>query len=102
MTHWKVRVVDEAATHRATEIMNLLLDSTPMINALEQTPWYLALREINRRYEAATYNEDGEAWVHIPKGTHDANAVFKVQKLFPGILEIQEATVEEVAIAVSE
>lgn len=99
MNHLKVKIVDESATHQATEIMNSLLTSSEKIQELLRTPWYLALREINRRYECATYNQDGEPWIYIPKDSHDAAAMFEAHRRYPGILEIQEATAEEVAAA---
>lgn len=81
----KVEITD---SHRATDIQHDLLSSTAMIDALMQEPWFLALRDINRRWECANYNDDGEPWIEIPENTHDANAVEKLNRLFPGILKI--------------
>ena len=81
--------------------LNELMASKAMIEALLQEPWFLALREINRRYECATYNQDGEKWIYFPQGSHDSNAVFKAQKLFPGVIQIEAATAAAVTHALN-
>ncbi|HEY9657623.1 MAG TPA: hypothetical protein V6C65_04100 [Allocoleopsis sp.] len=98
-THLKVRIINEDATHRSTYIQNQLMTSTAMIEALQQEPWFLALREITRRYDAATYNDDGEPWFYTPINSHDSDAIRKLNSLFPGLIQIEEAAAEEVAIA---
>ena len=87
MSRLRFEVTD---THRATEIHGELMSSPAMIEALLQEPWFIALRSLNRRWECANYNQDGEAWIETPKDSHDAEACWKINRLFPGLLKVEE------------
>ena len=45
----------------ADEIISSLVQQDPAIN----TPEFAALRQLNRRWECANYNDDGEPWLRI-------------------------------------
>ena len=85
-SYLRVQVTD---THRATQIQHELLTSKIIIEALMQESWFLALRDINRRWECAEYNQDGEHWVVVPLNSPDNEAVEKLNRLFPGLLSIE-------------
>jgi hypothetical protein len=93
MTHLRFEVTD---THRATDIQHELMTTPDMIEALLNQPWFIALRSLNRRWECANYNQDGDRWIDIPKGSHYAEACQKINRLFPGLLKVKEVVIQEV------
>jgi hypothetical protein len=61
-----------------------------MIAVLLDEPWFIALRSLNRRWECANYNQDGDPWIEMPSESHDAEACRKINRLFPALLKVEE------------
>jgi hypothetical protein len=57
----KTMKVQIANPNLADEIIASLLQQNPAIN----TPEFIALRLLNRRWQCANYNQDGEPWLRI-------------------------------------
>ena len=53
--------VQIANSKLADEIISDLVKQDPAIN----TPEFAALRQLNRRWECANYNDDGEPWLRV-------------------------------------
>jgi hypothetical protein len=53
--------VQIANPNLADEIISSLVQQDPAIN----TPEFVALRQLNRRWQCAKYNQDGEPWLRV-------------------------------------
>lgn len=83
--YWRFEIIN---SDHATTIQYELMDSKEAIEFLKNQPWFIALRHLERRWEQANYNQDGDAWIDIPKESSDAKACWKLNKLFPNLLKI--------------
>jgi hypothetical protein len=90
--YYKIAIENETESFRATKILNELLNSPEAIKSLMQTPWFRLLRALNRRFEQATYNNDGNKWIYGEVGTPGDLALQELIAKYPGLIEKEAVT----------
>ena len=75
--------VQIANSDLAGEIISSLVKEDPAIN----TPEFVALRQLNRRWECANYNDDGEPWLRVTNH-NDIRIISELFGKYPALLVI--------------